>query len=146
MEDSNAGRELSVSVLITKALDSLWDVARRRYLGESGAITYVSKAAVEMAVYATTMQAMNLLKRATHELIKLKPDGTVDGTDHQVVGYHIPREWSMQAANTAVEVRRVTLPARQRDRQLYWALTPGSGHGICGYAASGSVAGVWFLS
>jgi len=26
------------------------------------------------------------------------------------------------------------------------ALTPGSGHGICGYAASGSVAGVWFLS
>jgi hypothetical protein len=25
------------------------------------------------------------------------------------------------------------------------ALTPGSGHGICGYAASGSVAGVWFL-
>ena len=96
MEDSNAGRELSVSVLITKALDSLWDVARRRYLGESGAITYVSKAAVEMAVYATTMQAMDLLKRATHELIKLKPDGTVDGTDHQVVGYHIPREWSIR--------------------------------------------------
>lgn len=26
------------------------------------------------------------------------------------------------------------------------ALTPGSGHGIYGYAASGSVAGVWFLS
>ncbi|MCW2628949.1 MAG: hypothetical protein QOF66_7665 [Mycobacterium sp.] len=33
MEDSNPGRELSVSVLITKALDSLWDVARRHYLG-----------------------------------------------------------------------------------------------------------------
>jgi hypothetical protein len=26
------------------------------------------------------------------------------------------------------------------------ALTPGSGHGICGYAASGSVAGVRVLS
>jgi hypothetical protein len=30
------------------------------------------------------MQAMNLLKRATSELIKLKPDGTVDGTDHHI--------------------------------------------------------------
>jgi hypothetical protein len=119
MEDSNPGRELSVSVLITKALDSLWDVARRRYLGESGTINYVSKAAVEMAVYATTMQAMSLLKRATHELIKLKPDGTVDGTDHRIVGYKIPREWSMQAANAAMEIRSVPLPARERARQLY---------------------------
>jgi hypothetical protein len=119
MDDSNPGRELSVSVLITKALDSLWDVARRRYLGQSGSITYISRAAVEMAVYATTMAAMNLLKRATHELIKLKPDGTVDGTDHHVVGYHIPREWSVQAANAATEIRRITLPARQLDRQLY---------------------------
>lgn len=119
MDDSNPGRELSVSVLITKALDSLWDVARRRYLGESGSVTYISRAAVEMAVYATTMQAMNLLKRATHELIKLKPDGTVDGTDHHVVGYRIPQEWSMETANAAMEIRSVTLPARERDRQLY---------------------------
>jgi hypothetical protein len=110
---------LSVSVLITKALDSLWDVARRRYLGQSGTINYVSRAAVEMAVYATTMQAMNHLKRATHELIKLKPDGTVDGTQHHVAGYHIPRSRSMSAAAAAVEIRSVALPARQRDRQLY---------------------------
>ena len=27
-----------------------------------------------------------------------------------------------------------------------WALTPDGGHGICGYAASGSVAGAWVLS
>jgi hypothetical protein len=119
MEDSNPGRELSVSVLATKALDSLWDVARRRYLGESGTINYVNKAAVEMAVWGTTMQAMNHLKRATHELIKVKPDSTVDGTDHRVVGYHIPRQWSLQTAAEAMEIRPVPLPARQRDRQLY---------------------------
>lgn len=119
MEDSNPGREMSVTVLITKALDSLWDVARRRYLGESGTINYISKAAVEMAVWGTTMQAMNLLKRATHELIKVKPDGTVDGTDHRIVGYHIPRSWSLQAAAAAMDIRRVPLPARQRDRKLY---------------------------
>jgi hypothetical protein len=119
MEDSNPGRELSVSVLITKALDSLWDVARRRYLGESGTINYVSNASVAMAVYATTMQAMNHLKRAVHELIKLKPDGSVDSTHHHVVGYDIPREWSLSAAAAGIEIRSVTLPARQRDRQLY---------------------------
>jgi hypothetical protein len=120
MEDSNPGRELSVSVLITYALDSLWAVARRRYLGESGTINYVSNASVEMAVYATTMQAMNHLKRAVHELIKLKPDGSVDGTHHRVVGYDdIPRDWSMSAAAAGVEIRSVTLPARQSDRQLY---------------------------
>lgn len=119
MEDSNPGREMSVTVLITKALDSLWDVARRRYLGDSGTINYISKAAVEMAVWGTTMQAMNLLKRATHELIKVKPDGTVDGTDHRIVGYHIPRSWSLQTAAAAMDIRPVPLPARQRDRQLY---------------------------
>lgn len=119
MEDSNPGREMSVTVLITKALDSLWDVARRRYLGDSGTINYISKAAVEMAVWGTTMQAMNLLKRATHDLIKVKPDGTVDGTDHRIVGYHIPRSWSLQAAAAAMDIRPVPLPARQCDRQLY---------------------------
>ncbi|MCV7368525.1 hypothetical protein CRI77_22400 [Mycolicibacterium duvalii] len=118
MEDSNPGRELAVSVLITKALDSLWDVARRRYLGESGSITYISKAAVEIAVWGTTMQAMNLLKRATHELIKVKPDGTVDGTDHRIVGYRIPRPWSPERAAPAMVIRPVPLPARERDRQL----------------------------
>ncbi|WP_029108701.1 hypothetical protein [Mycobacterium sp. URHD0025] len=120
MEDSNPGREVSVSVLITRALDSLWDVARRRYLGASGTINYVSKAAVEMAVYATTMDAANHLKREVHELIKLEPDGTVGGTAHRIVGYDIPREWSMSAAAAAaVELRPVALPARERDRQLH---------------------------
>lgn len=128
MEDSNPGRETSVTVLITKALDSLWDVARRRYLGESGTINYISKAAVEMAVWGTTMQAMNHLKRATHELIKVKPDGNVDGTDHRIIGYHIPRQWSLQAAAAAINIRPVPLPARERDRQLYstgqWSYLP----------------------
>ncbi len=119
MEDANPGREVSVSVLITRALDSLWDVARRRYLGASGTINYVSKAAVEMAVYATTMDAANHLKRAVHELIKLEPNGTVGSTAHRIVGYKIPREWSMADAADAVELRSVALPARERDRQLH---------------------------
>jgi hypothetical protein len=100
-------------------------VARRRSplgfqkFGGSGTINYVTKSAVEMAVYATTTPAMNHLKRAVHELIKLKLDGSVDGTKHRVVGYHIPREWSMEPAAAASEIRPVRLPARERDPQLY---------------------------
>ncbi|OPX12577.1 hypothetical protein [Mycobacterium sp. AT1] len=119
MEDSNPGRELSVSVLITRALGSLWDVARRRYLGESGTINYVSNGAVGMTVYGITMGAMNRLKRAVHELVKAKSDGTVDGSQHHVVPYDIPREWSLAGAAAAVEERTVALPARERDRQVY---------------------------
>jgi hypothetical protein len=42
------------------------------------------------------------LKRATHELIKVKPGGTVDGTEHRVVGYPMrnlriaQRRWEMK--------------------------------------------------
>ncbi|WIM88365.1 hypothetical protein PT015_02315 [Candidatus Mycobacterium wuenschmannii] len=119
MEDSNPGRELSVSVLITRALGSLWDVARRRYLGESGTINYVSNGAVGMTVYGITMGAMNRLKRAVHELIKVRPDGNVDSTQHRVVRYDIPREWSLAGAAATAEERTVALPARERDRHLY---------------------------
>jgi hypothetical protein len=119
IDNPNPSRDLSVSVLITKALGSLWDVARRRYTGASGSITYITKAAVEMAIYRTTMLAMNRLARMTSELIKLKPDGNVDGTTHHPAFYGIPREWSIEAAVNASETRAVQLPARQRDRQVY---------------------------
>ena len=39
MADTNPERDLAVSVLISRAIDSLWDVARRRYTGASGIIT-----------------------------------------------------------------------------------------------------------
>jgi len=105
MDDPNPSRDLSVAVLITKALDSLWDVTRRRYTGASGSITYINKAAVQMAIYGTTMQAMNLLKRLISELIKLKADGTVDGMRHHPHVYRIPREWSMDAAQNRAQTR-----------------------------------------
>ena len=120
-DDSNPTRELSVSTLISKAIDSLWAVARRRYLGASGSILYIPKAEIEMAIYATTMLAMNKLARMTSELIKLKTDGTVDGTTHQARLYDIPHEWSLEAAANGPrpKSRKVVLPARKRDRQLY---------------------------
>lgn len=121
-DDANPTRELSVSTLISKAIDSLWAVARRRYMGASGSIIYVPKAEVEMAIYATTMVAMNRLARMTSELIKLKADGTVDATQHWPQLYdNIPREWSLESAVNGPQPnsRPVPLPARQRDRHVY---------------------------
>jgi hypothetical protein len=118
-DDSNPGRDLAVSVLIVNAANSLWAVARRRYTGASGAIVYINRAEVEMVIYGATMIAGNLLKRLTSELVKLKADGNVDGTDHQTVSYDIPREWSIAAASDGRAKRELNLPARQRDRQVY---------------------------
>jgi hypothetical protein len=89
-EDSNPGRDLAVSLLIVDAVDSLWAVARRRYAGASGSITYVNSAQVEMAIYGMTMIAGNRLKRLTSEMIKRRADGTVDGTTHRQFFYDIP--------------------------------------------------------
>jgi hypothetical protein len=120
-DDANPTRELSVSTLISKAIDSLWAVARRRYLGVTGSIIYISKTEIEMAIYATTMLAMNRLARMTSGLIKLKTDDTVDETTHRGHFYDIPREWSLEAAATGPppESRSVVLPARQKDREIY---------------------------
>jgi hypothetical protein len=119
--DSNPARELSVSTLISKAIDSLWAVARRRYLGATTSIIYIPKAEVEMAIYGITMLTMNRMARITSELIKVKPDGTVDGTTHRMSMYEIPKEWSLEAAATGPQPssRTVALPARQRDQQFY---------------------------
>jgi hypothetical protein len=88
LADSNPERDLAVATVITYALDSLWDVARRRYMGVPGKVYCISKATVEVAIYAPICQAENLIHRMTHELIKTKDDGEVDGTNHQMSMYH----------------------------------------------------------
>lgn len=107
--------------MISKAIDSLWAVARRRYLGATTSIIYVPKAEVEMAIYGITMLTMNRMARITSELVKVRPDGTVDGTTHRMSMYEIPEEWSLEAATAGPQPssRTVALPARQRDQQVY---------------------------
>jgi hypothetical protein len=77
-------------------LDSLRDFARRRYTGQPGKVYCISKATVEVAIYAPICQAENLMHRMTHELIKTKEDGEADGTDHQMALYHIPAEFHLR--------------------------------------------------
>jgi hypothetical protein len=84
VEDSNPRRDLAVARYIASAIGSLWAVAHRRYLGRPSSILRMSEASVEMAIYSPVEQSLNILKRMTSELIKLKPDREVDGTEHDI--------------------------------------------------------------
>jgi hypothetical protein len=119
MADANPQRDLSISVLIARGIDSLWDVARRRYVGASGGVYYISKATVEMAVYGTVREAMNLLRKMTSELIKTDEQGSNDATHHVPLVYEIPRSWSPASGVHATNSPLVELPVRQQDTQIY---------------------------
>ena len=115
LADSNPERDLAVTTVITYALDSLWAVARRRYMGVPGWINCISRATVDVAIYAPICQSENPLCRMTHELIKRKDDGEVDGTDHQMSIYNIPPEFHLKDSVKRNQVRKVELSVRPQD-------------------------------
>ncbi|MDP7703356.1 hypothetical protein [Mycobacterium sp. TY815] len=120
LADVNPQRELSVSALIGRAIESLWSVARRRYVGSAGGGVYlISKASVELAVYGTVREAMNLLRKITSELIKTDAAGVNDATHHVPIVYEIPREWEPPSGEHDTDNRYVELPVRQQDRRIY---------------------------
>ncbi len=55
------------------------------------------------------------MHRMTHELIKTKVDGDVDGTEHQMSIYHIPAEFHLRDSVKKNNVRKVELPVRPQD-------------------------------
>lgn len=115
IDNPNPERDLTVTYLITQAIDSLWAVARRRYLGQPGAIWCTKIGSVEMAIYGPVQRAGNLLRRMSSELIKTKPDGDVDGTNHHIAVYDIPEEWNPEDEEHQPGMREVELPLRSQD-------------------------------
>ena len=119
MVDSNPQRDLAVARYIASAIGSLLAVARRRYLGTPGSILCMTKASVEMAIYAPVENSLNVLKRFTNELVKVMPDGQVDGTEIDIEAYNIPEDWKPIEGTDWSKSRRVTLPIRQQDKKVY---------------------------
>lgn len=115
LADSNPERDLAVTTVITYALDSLWDVARRRYKGTPGEVYCISKATIEVAIYAPICQADSFMQRMTHELIKTKANGEIDGTEHSLRIYDIPPEFHLKESAKRNAVRKVALPVRPQD-------------------------------
>ena len=116
MEASNPERDLAVARYIASAVGSLWGVAHRKYRGERSSILLLSKSAVEMAIHAPVEQSGSILKRVTSELIKLKPNSEVDGTEHDL---NIPDDWEVAEGTHWSASKRVELPVRQQDRRIY---------------------------
>jgi hypothetical protein len=117
-DDPNPERDLAVTSLITHVMDALWAVAGRRYMGQSGSVWCISKGSIELALYAPVEAAMNLMRRISHELIKVKPDGDVDGTNHHIGINHIPEDWSLENEEHHPAMRLVDLPVREQDRHV----------------------------
>jgi hypothetical protein len=119
LDDPNPERDLAIATLITYAMDSLWNVARRRYMGSPGSVFNLSKGSVELAIYGPIMQARNLLQCIAFELIKVKPDGDVDATVHHARIHKIPEEWTPEDGMHQPAIREVALPVRQQDLRIY---------------------------
>jgi hypothetical protein len=118
LDDPNPQRDMMITSLITYAIDSLWAVARRRYMGRPGSIWFIGKGSIELALYAPVEAAANLIKRVAHELIKVKPDGEVDGTNHHFTIHHIPEEWDLEQPEHQPSMRPIELPLRDRDQHV----------------------------
>lgn len=117
LADANPQRDLAVTRYIAAAIGSLWAVARRRYMGTPGSILCFSKDSVEVAIYLPIEQSLNVMKRMTSELVKLKSDGEVDGIDIDFEAYNIPDEWEV-SEETPQKSSRVKLPVRTQDGKI----------------------------
>jgi hypothetical protein len=118
LDDPNPERDLAVTSLITHVIDSLWDVARRRYMGTGGSVWFIAKGSIELALYAPVEAAANLIRRIAHELVKVKPDGEVDGTNHHMAIHHIPEDWDLENGEHHPAMRPVELPLRPEDEHV----------------------------
>jgi hypothetical protein len=50
MAGAKTERDLALAIFVAKAIDSLWDAARRRLTGRSGSIRHIKRSVVEMAI------------------------------------------------------------------------------------------------
>jgi hypothetical protein len=118
LDDPNPQRDLAVTSLVSYAIDALWAVARRQHMGVAGSVWYIARGSVELAIYAPVEAAANLIRRIAHELIKVKTDGEVDGTDHHLSIHHIPEDWTLEDPNHHPAMRLVELPVRPQDAHV----------------------------
>jgi hypothetical protein len=61
MKGASTERDLGLSILMARAVESLWDVARRRYTGKSGWIRHIKKSVVELVIYGLLMDSLNVV-------------------------------------------------------------------------------------
>lgn len=115
IDDSNPDRDLSVTYVITQAIESLWAVARRRYIGKPGSVWCLNLSAVQLVIYGPVDRAMKAMRRMSTELTKTKPNGDVGEPESHITMYDFPDDWDPQGKERKPVVRDVELPLRPQD-------------------------------
>ncbi|QSE87547.1 hypothetical protein JWS13_02430 (plasmid) [Rhodococcus pseudokoreensis] len=111
-------QDLGVALLIQRAVSSLWDVARRRYTGQSGSISVFSPAMILDSVYGPVQNSLNIVRTISFELPKKGSDGSISEVRVNFTRQALDEGWdSATPGFRPVNLVRVDLPRRQRDLQ-----------------------------
>ncbi len=119
MSGAKTEQDLALTLLAANAIESLWDVARRRYTGRSGSIRYISRAVVETVVHGLQMQSMNIVNTVTMEMPKLNADGTFNDIVGDFVMNQVPQDYHPAEGENPTDCPRINLPKRQRDERVF---------------------------
>ncbi|ANE80997.1 hypothetical protein A7U43_18395 [Mycobacterium adipatum] len=112
-------QDLALAILVARAVESLWDVARRKYTGKSGSIRQMKKSTAELAIYGVLTESPNVIGTITMEMPKLKADGSIDGVNYDLRGTDAPEGYEPDPGFQIADCPRINLPARQRDARIY---------------------------
>jgi hypothetical protein len=119
MTGASTERDLGLSILMARAVESLWDVARRRYTGKSGWIRHIKKSVVELVIYGLLMDSLNVVNTMTLEMPRLKEDGSYDSTRPSFVPNRVPEGYQKVDGVHPTDSPRIHLPTRQRDQRVF---------------------------
>ena len=113
-------QDIEVSLLIQRAVSSLWNVARRRYTGQAGEVWLAPARAMRDAIHGPVAETGSIVRTLTHELVKKDADGGFTGVDMHLTGPGLPDEdeWSPGAPGDGPTPRQVALPVRQQDKRI----------------------------
>ncbi|MFT3715629.1 MAG: hypothetical protein QM774_06700 [Gordonia sp. (in: high G+C Gram-positive bacteria)] len=116
MTGSMPDQDLAVATMIYHAIADLWQVARRRYTGQSGQLVLFTRASVEACIYGPIVSSNNIVRTVVTELTKQRPDGSLTGIDLQLRMNEVPDGW--HADEDMAIPRTIDLPVRQRDKKV----------------------------
>ncbi|ORW02654.1 hypothetical protein AWC15_06620 [Mycobacterium lacus] len=119
MTGATTPSDLALSILVARAVESLWDVARRRYTGKSGSIRHIRRSVVELAIYGLLRDSLNIVNTVTMEMPKLNDDGSHGDVEHDFIMNHMPKGLELPAGEHPADTPRINLPARQRDQRVF---------------------------
>jgi hypothetical protein len=119
MKGASTERDLALSILMARAVESLWDVARRRYTGESGWIRHIKRPVVELVIYGLLTDSLNVVNTMTLEMPKIRDDGSYDSTPPSFEPNRVPEGYQKADGIYPTDCPRIHLPARQRDQRVF---------------------------